>query len=150
MMLPPSPNKPRVFFDADALIAGAVSPSEHGASLVLLRMAEITLIEGLTSQQVITECERNLLAKIPRALPSFQVLVNRCLKVVDNPSSTDLQPFAGLADPKDLPILVATIQSQSPWLVTFNVRHYQPGHPSVTPLQPGKLVLRIRDVLAFL
>ncbi|NUM44685.1 MAG: PIN domain-containing protein [Anaerolineales bacterium] len=150
MMLPPSPNKPRVFFDANALIVGAVSPSEHSASLVLLRMAEITLIEGLTSQQVITECERNLLAKIPRALPSFQVLVNRCLKVVDNPSSTDLQPFAGLADPKDLPILVATIQSQSPWLVTFNVRHYQPGHPSVTPLQPGKLVLRIRDVLAFL
>lgn len=149
-MLPAHPNKPRIFFDADALIAGAASPSEHSASLVLLRMAEITLIEGLTSRQVITECERNLSAKIPRSLPSFQVLVNRCLKVVDNPSPTELQPFAGLANPKDLPILVAAVQSQSPWLVTFNVRHYQPGHPSVTPLQPGKLVLRIRDVLAFL
>ncbi|HNB54432.1 MAG TPA: PIN domain-containing protein [Anaerolineales bacterium] len=150
MMLPPRPNKPRVFFDADALIAGAASPSEQSASLVLLRMAEITLIEGLTSQQVITECERNLSAKIPRALPSFQVLVNRCLKVVPNPDQVELESYTGLADPKDLPILVAAVQSQSPWLVTFNIRHYQPGHPSVTPLQPGKLVLRIRDVLAFL
>lgn len=149
-MLPPSPNKPRVFFDADVLIAGAASSSEHSASLILLRMAEITLIEGLTSQQVITECERNLSAKIPRALPSFQVLVNRCLKVVHNPRPTDLQSFVGLAEPKDLPILVAAVQAQSPWLVTFNIRHYQPGHPSITPLQPGKLVLRIRDVLTFL
>ena len=37
--------KPRVFVDADVLFAGAVSPSEAGASLVILRLAEITMIE---------------------------------------------------------------------------------------------------------
>jgi len=40
----PSPPKPRVFIDADVLFAGAASPSEHGASLVILRMAEITVL----------------------------------------------------------------------------------------------------------
>lgn len=149
-MVPTPPPKPRIFFDADALLAGAASPSEQSASPVLLRMAEITLIEGLTSEQVITECERNLAAKMPRALPTFQVIVNRCLKVVDDPTPTALHAFAGLADPKDLPILVAAVQSQCPWLVTFNVKHYQPGHPTTTALQPGKLILRIRDLLAFL
>lgn len=41
---------PRIFVDADGLFAGAASPSEHGASLLVLRMAEITLVEALTSE----------------------------------------------------------------------------------------------------
>ena len=56
--------KPRVFVDADVLFAGAAGPTAHGASLVVLRMAEITLIDALTSQQVVTEAERNLSAKL--------------------------------------------------------------------------------------
>jgi len=49
------------------LLAGAASPSEHGASLIILRLAEITLIEGVTSRQVITEAERNLEEKLGRS-----------------------------------------------------------------------------------
>jgi len=60
--------KPRVFVDADALFAGAAAPSEYGASLVVLRLAEITLIEALTSHRVIVEASRNLEQKLPTAL----------------------------------------------------------------------------------
>jgi hypothetical protein len=35
-------------------------------------------------------------------------------------------------------------------LVTFNVRHFQPGHPGVTVLRPGDFVLRVRELLAYL
>ena len=35
-----NPPKPRIFVDADVLFAGASSPNEHSASLVILRMAE--------------------------------------------------------------------------------------------------------------
>ncbi len=149
-MLPISQPKPRVFFDADVLFAGSASPSEHSASLVLLRMAEITLIEAMTSQQVISEAERNLSDKIPKALPAFQLIVNRSLKVVPDPTLADLVEYSGLADQKDLPILVAGVKSQCLWLVTFNTKHYQPGHPKITVLQPGKLILRVRDLLAYL
>ena len=45
----------RVFVDAGVLFAGSAAPREHGASLVVLRLAEITLIEAVASQQVITE-----------------------------------------------------------------------------------------------
>ncbi|MFN2168494.1 MAG: hypothetical protein ACK2U9_19845, partial [Anaerolineae bacterium] len=75
-------------------------------------------------------------------------IVSRCLRVVPDPSSADLEPHRDLAHPKDLPILVAALREGCPWLVTFNVRHYQPGHPAVTVLRPGELVLRVRDVLA--
>jgi hypothetical protein len=143
-----SPDKPRLFVDADVLFAGAASPSEYGASLLVLRMAEITLIEALTSEQVITEVERNLAEKLPQALPTFRLIASRCLRVVPDPSATDLWPCSGLADPKDLPILVAALREGCPWLVTFNVRHYQPGHLGLTVLRPGEFLLRVRDRLA--
>jgi hypothetical protein len=142
-----SPSRPRVFVDADVLFAGAAAPTEHGASLVVLRMAEITLIEAVASRQVVTEAERNLTAKLPDTLPSFRLIVDRCLRIGPDPLPEDLVPCAGLADPKDLPILVAAVQADCLWLVTFNVRHYQPGHPQVRVLRPGEFVVRVRDLL---
>ena len=147
-MVPPRTNKPFVFIDADVLFAGAASPSEHSASLLVLRLAEITLIEAITSEQVITEAERNLEAKVPKALPVLRHLINRCLRIVKDPEPEDLQPYLGLADPKDLPILVAALRESCPWLVTFNTRHYQPGHENVSVVTPGDLILRIRDRIA--
>ena len=140
--------KPRVFVDADVLFAGAAAPTERGASLVVLRMAEITLIDAITSCQAITEAERNLSAKLPHALPAFHLLVDRCLRVVADPHPEDLIPHVSAADPKDLPILVAAVRESCPWLVTFNLRHFQPGLSNVTVLRPGDFVLRVRDLLA--
>jgi hypothetical protein len=154
-MTPAHLNKPRVFVDADVLFAGAAAPGEYGASLVILRMAEITLIEAVTSQQVVVETERNLAEKLPHVLPAFRLILSRCLRVVPDPEPAGLLPHMGLADPKDLPILVAAVREKCPWLVTFNVRHFpagdlwvQPGHGDVTVLRPGEFVLRVRELLA--
>ena len=136
--------------DADALFAGAASPREHSASLVVLRLAEITLIDAVTSEQVIVETERNLAAKMPQALPAFRLIVSRCLRVVADPQPADIRPHDGLAHPKDLPILVAAVREGCPWLVTFIVRDFQPGHPAVTVLRPGEFVAHVRDLLAYL
>jgi predicted nucleic acid-binding protein len=146
-MTSPRPGKPRVFVDADALFAGAASPTEHGASLIVLRLAEITLIEAVTSRQVIVEAERNLAAKLAGALPVFRLLVSRCLDVVENPEPADLAQYAGLADSKDLPILVTALREKCQWLVTFNVKDYHPGHPDIAALRPGEFVLHVRDLL---
>lgn len=143
-------SRPRVFVDADALFAGAASPSEHGASLVVLRMAEITLIDALASQQVIVEVERNLGGYLPAALPAFRLLVSRCLRIVADPTAEEMLPHHGLADPKDLPMLVVAVREACPWLVTFNGRHFQPGHPSVAVLPPGAFVQQVRALLAHL
>jgi hypothetical protein len=147
-MEPVKTAKPRVFIDADVLFAGAASPNEHSASNLILRMAELTLIEAITSTQVITEAERNLLDKMPKALPAFRLLVSRSLKIVEDPDPTELAEYVGLANPEDLPILVAAIRQDCGLLATFNIRHYHPGHPSVAALKPGDLVLRIRYLLA--
>jgi hypothetical protein len=48
------------------------------------------------------------------------------------------------------PILVAAAQHECPWLVTFNDRHYRPGHPDVAVLSPGEFVQRVRSLLSAL
>ncbi|MEO7911012.1 MAG: PIN domain-containing protein [Roseiflexaceae bacterium] len=143
-----TPPKPRVFMDSDVLFAGAASPTEHGASLVVLRMAEITLIDGVVSEQVIIEVERNLAGYLSSALPTFRLLVSRCVRVVAAPTPAELAAYRGLADPKDMPILAAAVQAACPWLVTFNVRHFHPGHPTVTVMRPGEFVQHVRALLA--
>ena len=134
--------------DADVLIAGAASPNAHSASLVVLQMAEITLIEALTSEQVIEEAERNLREKLPGALTVFRLLVERSLHVIPVPDRVALEPYQGMADPKDLPILVATVLAGCPWLATFDARHYQPGHSAVKVSTPGGFVMYARDTLS--
>lgn len=143
-----NPNKPRVFVDADVLFAGAAGPSAHGASLVVLRLAEITLIDAVASQQVVVEAERNLTLKLAKTLPTFRLIIDRSLRVVPDPQPEDLLSYAGLAHPKDLPILVAAVREGCPWLVTFNVRHFRPGHPDISVLRPGDFVSQVRTLLA--
>ena len=150
MNTPKTLPKPRVFVDADVLFAGSASPSEHGASLLVLRLGELTLIDAITSEQVITEAERNLSAKMPDALPLFRLLVNRALTTVPDPSPEEVRAHAGLADPEDLPILVAALKAGCPWLTTFNLRHYRPGHQSVKVLRPGEFIRRVREMLAYM
>jgi predicted nucleic acid-binding protein len=142
------PTSPRVFVDADVLFAGSAAPSTNSASLVVLRLAEITLIEAFASQQVIAEAERNLQAKLPSALPAFRLIVARSLEIVADPAPVDLAPWTECAHPKDLPILVTALHAECPWLVTYNVRHYQPDHQKVTVLRPGEFLQRVRDQLA--
>lgn len=146
-MNPIEQTQPLVLIDADVLFAGAAGPTEYGASLVILRMAEITLIEAITCQQVINEVERNLNEKMPSALPALRLLVSRCLRVVLTPNETEVDPYLGLAHTKDLPILVTAIREQCPMLVTFNQRHFQPGHPKVEVMLPGEFVRRVRYLL---
>lgn len=140
--------RPRVLIDADVLLAACASSSEHGASLVILRMAEITLIEALAPRQVIEEVRRNIESKLPNAWPAMQTIVARCLKILPDPTAQELALYAGLAHEEDLPILVAALQARCQWLVTFNVRHYQPGYAQVVVVRPGEFLRQVRDLLS--
>ena len=123
-------------------------PNEYGASLDILRMAEITLIKAVTYQQVIDEVERNLAENMPATLPAFRLLTSRCLEVVLTPIESELEPYQGLAHDKNLPILVSAVREHCPMLVTFNQRHFRPGHPAVEVLLPGDFIQRVRYLLS--
>ena len=142
--------KLKVFVDADVIFAGAAAPTEHGASHVVLRMGEITLIDCVSSEQAVKEVERNLAEKIPEKLPDFHLLVSRALRIIDDPQPIDIADYEGQADPKDLPILVAALKEECAYLLTFNVRHFTPSSPKITVQPPSGFLLTVRSLLGML
>lgn len=147
---PPGPSleKLRVFVDADVLFAGAASPSEQSASQVVLQLAEISLIDAVTSEQAVSEAERNLQAKLPEALEAFRLITSRALRILEDPTPEATKRHAGRAAPKDLPLLTAALQGACPYLVTYNMADYRPGHPAVEVLTAGAFVRAARDRLS--
>ncbi|MCC6628167.1 MAG: PIN domain-containing protein [Chloroflexi bacterium] len=135
----------RVYVDADVLFAGAASTT--GASHDLLLLGELGLIAAMTAPQAIDEARRNLAAKAVRALPAFDRIVERSIYLAPTPSVAAVAALAGQAHPEDLPHLAAALEAGCRWLVTFNVGHFQPGHPTVAVVTPGTLVQRARTHL---
>ena len=139
----------RVMVDADVLFAGSASPSDRSASLVVLRLSDLTLIDGVASEQVVAEAEKNLGEKVGAAVPAFRDLVGACVRVVPDPTADEVVALSGRAHPKDLPILTAAVRDECDVLVTFNEKDYRPGHQDVEVMTPGVLVQRVRRLVAW-
>jgi hypothetical protein len=139
--LPPRPAL-RLFFDTDALLAGAAST--QGAAHVLLRLAELGLIEVVTTEYVRAEALRNMERKLPRARPLLAALTDHVVTVLPDAGPAS-DPVPADVHPKDLPVWLAVRQSGARTLVTFNLRDY-PSRPDVSA--PGAILAEIRDGLA--
>ncbi|MGB8647053.1 MAG: PIN domain-containing protein [Anaerolineae bacterium] len=142
--------KLKVFLDADVIFAGSAAPTEHSASVVILQMGEITLLDCVTSEQAVTEVERNLAEKLPGKLAEFRLIVSRALRIIPDPSPAELLRYDGQAHPEDLPILVAALLEGCPHLLTFNLRHFHPTTGQIKVMRPGDFLLSVRQRLSTL
>ena len=137
--------RPRVFIDADVLIAGAASRT--GASHLVLRLSELGLVDGLVSSQVVREAQRNLERKLPAALPAFRALVAAACQEVGEPTEAESAALRGQADRKDIPILAAAVKAGSDWLITFNTKDFRPTSGRLHVGEPGVFVEALRRML---
>jgi predicted nucleic acid-binding protein len=139
----------KLFFDADALIAG--SASQTRASFLLRQLCEVGILRGFTCRQVVSECRRNLQKKLPQAEPFFNEILKRTLQIRNNPSTDEQNKYRQMAHPKDLPVLTSAIKSRADYLVTFNPKHYfpEPGY-TLKVMQPGEALQKIRLMLSHL
>jgi len=120
-----------LFLDSSALFAGVASSS--GASRALLLLAEADQITITVSEQVITETERALARKLPRALGYYrEALRSTGFRIVHDPSPEDVRAHQDvIAHAADVPIVVAAMKASVDYLVTFNRRHFV-DDPDVT------------------
>lgn len=138
---------PRIYFDADALITGAYSPT--GGAGALLLAAEKGLIIAIVSPQVLEETRRNLTKKLPQALPELENLLVRVpFERVGQPSDEGRRACLHLADAKDAAHVAAAHQARAAYLVTFNLKDYHQeqirGKVGITVLKPGDLLAELR------
>ena len=64
------------------------------------------------------------------------------------PSADEVRALNGRADPKDPPILTATVRERSDVRVTSDERDARRHHPDVEAVTPGVLVQRARRLVA--
>lgn len=117
-------SKIKVFLDSSAVMAGVISST--GAARVLLVMSEAGQIELFISEQVIVEAERSLAKKAPQVLPNFrQALKDVQPKIIKNPTPQQIKDHLYMiADPDDVPILLAAMQANVDYLATHNRKHF--------------------------
>jgi Rps23 Pro-64 3,4-dihydroxylase Tpa1-like proline 4-hydroxylase len=100
----------------------------------------------LTCRQVVAECRRNLIKKLPEAEPIFDEIVKRALDIKKNPTLDEQNTYRHMAHPKDLPILTSAIKRQADY---FNTKHYFPVREhNLAVLQPSEMLKKIRLILS--
>ena len=133
---------PRVFFDTSAVIAGSFSG--RGASYILMQLSGLTLIDGRISEEVRTEAERNVTAKLPSALPILRILLKDALKEGPPLQQEQINAVTSYADTKDIAILAAAVAQECHFLVTLNERDFWPPPAMIKVIRPGDLLNAIR------
>lgn len=113
-----------LFFDSSVLFTGVASAT--GAARALLILAETGHITITISEQVVTETERALARKAPRALKDFRraILASQA-QIVHDPSRELVKANLDLVThSSDIPILLAAMQSNADFFVTLNRKHF--------------------------
>ena len=133
--------------DSSALMAGIVSAK--GASRVLLLLAESDTIGVTISEQVLTETERTIARKVPKALRDLrQAILASKARIVRDPSPEDVAVHQNLiSHAADVPIVLAAMQANVEYLVTLNRKHFidDPG----VALQAGLKIGTSGDALSW-
>jgi len=139
----------RVFLDSSVLIAAC--GSANGASHAVIVMAEIGLFNIVISEQVVDECERNLLKKLPIALPIFrQILSTIAPEIIPNPCITEVEKWMAIIEAKDAPILAAAVVGKVNRLLTLNTKDFTPEVSAESGLlmqTPSQFIQEIRALL---
>lgn len=113
-----------LFLDSSALFAGIVSAT--GAARAILLLAESEQIKITVSEQVITETERAIARKIPKAVNDLrQTILSSKVQIIHDPPPEEVRANADLiSHPADVPIVLAAMEVEADYLVTLNRKHF--------------------------
>lgn len=143
----PQLNLLKVYIDADVLFHAATAAHTQTAALVLLSMAEFTLIDLITAQYTLDEVLRNLQTYLPAQVPTLFQLCKQSIRLIENPPPLLVQQLNQQAHWKDVINLAAAVHGTAHILVTFNGRDYYPTDRRIHILTPGQFVSNARHLL---
>lgn len=140
--------RPKVFLDTSALIAGIAS--SRGAARAVLQLAEIGLIEVIVSRQVIVEADRNIEEKLPEMLNEYREFIELLAPVlIDDPRQKDVERFLKVINYDDAPILASAVSSGADFLITWDRKHFIGKdihtHSTLKIVTPGEFLKYFRE-----
>jgi len=138
----------RVYADADVLLSGIATENTSAASRVVLEASELTLLDLVTAQKGLEECDRNLRelvserSDLENLRRSLREAIDRAVEIVEDPDALSPIPET---DPKDVIHLTCAVDHNCDFFVTYNVGDYPKSYRGVSVVEPGTLVKRIRE-----
>jgi predicted nucleic acid-binding protein len=145
--------RPKLFLDSSVLFAGVASAT--GAARALLLLGEAQAVTIVVSEQVLVETERALARKAPNAVRAFLSAVQEAnVTSAADPTPEAVAAQMGIiADPSDVPIVVAAMEARADFLVTLDRRHFidDPRVAARSRLRigtPGDVLAWVRTQLA--
>jgi len=134
------------------LFAGILS--SKGAARVLLLLGESGHIQLFISEQVVTETERAIARKAPKAINIYrQMVLDSHMLIVNDPASDDVRENLHLiAHNVDVSIVLSAMHADVDFLVTLNRKHFiddpKVGHLSGLQIgTPGDALAWVRSQL---
>ena len=92
---------------------------------MILSLAEAEVITLVVSEEVLVEAERNLEARLSRAVPEYRRFLAACpVERGDAPTAAEVAAATEIIHPKDAPILAAAMALQVDYLVTLDRKHF--------------------------
>ena len=142
--------RPKVFLDTSALIAGVAS--SRGAARAVLQLGEIGLIEVIVSRQVIVEADRNIEEKLPEMLNEYREFIELLAPVlIDDPRQKDVERFLKIINYDDAPILASAVSSGADFLITWDRKHFIGKdihtHSNLKIVTPGEFLRYFREYI---
>jgi len=114
----------KVFLDANVLFSASLSAQGTAQALLFVAQSSATLC--VTSDYAFAEAHRNLLAKAPHALPTFELIAGLMVRVPEPAAAYVEAAHKSRVVAKDAPVLGAALQCRADMFVTGDVRHF--GH----------------------
>lgn len=115
----------RVFLDSNIILSGLLS--DKGSPRVILDMLclKLPFLTGITGQYNIIEIERNLIKKLPAAIPIYREYIPKLsLEIVRLPSSEEVKRLSGHTSEKDVPVLASALKGKADFLVTGDKKDF--------------------------
>lgn len=116
-------SKPRVFVDSNVWFSAFY---KKGTASELINSFLQKRFEIVISEQVLEEVLKNIKNKIPQALHLAYQFFQVCpLTIIKDPQLKELEKFAGLAEKKDLPILIPALKYDCRFFITGNKKDFR-------------------------
>lgn len=136
----------KIFLDSNVILSGLFS--DKGAPRIILDLLSLGLpqLVAATGEYNIIEIERNLIKKMPEALPVYNKylpLLN--LDIIPLPALKEIAKLSGATSQKDIPVLASAINGKVDYLVTGDRKDFShlTGQYSFKILSPSEFLANI-------
>lgn len=138
----------RLYIDADVLFRAVTRSHQQTAAYIVLKLADLTLLEVITARHAFHEALRNLHNYSAAGAAELLDLAGQSLQIVGDPPASMLASIQDQAHPKDLLNLAAAQAASAALLITFNTRDYFVRTGPVRVMTPGQFVDATRVLMA--